>query len=283
MDNFIFRKKSEIVTKGRKRKRDESSWLKNVNRMKRNEGLEYVSSSGKLVPEKQLEYVESCCTKKCHSYIQESEQVESFSQFYKCGNYNSQNLILSGLMKRLTFSATNKMTRWEYSFHSLFQKRIVCQQFLCNVFQIKQGRFTTIKKKLSNHESCNDKRGRHGNNSIRLTEDVKQLIQEHCNSIPHSELHYRREETSLKYFENSELNLKKLYFLFLDYYAAITGNKNPPIDENTYGQYFNYNVNFTFSKPRTDVCNTCFEFEQGRLQMSDEITDHKKRVNDYKE
>lgn len=49
-------------------------------------------------------------------------------------------------MKKFNFSATNKMIRWEYSFHSLFQRRIVCRQFLCNVFQIKKGRFATIKK-----------------------------------------------------------------------------------------------------------------------------------------
>lgn len=71
--------------------------------------------------------------------------------------------------------------------------------------------------------------------------------------------------------------------MFLDYYASVTGNKNPRITESTYYKYFNQNINFTFSKPRTDVCNTCFEFEQSRLQISDDIENHKTRVTDHKQ
>jgi len=70
-----------------------------------------------------------------------------------------------------------------------------------------------------------DVRGRNIH-SIRLSNEVKQIICEHCHSIPHSESHYSREKSKLKYFD-SDLSLTTLYKLFLEYYTKKTGNENP--------------------------------------------------------
>lgn len=53
---------------------------------------------------------------------------------------------------------------------------------------------------------------------IRLTDNVKQSIREHC-LIPHSQSHYDLEDSRLLYFENPELTLSQLYLLFVEYYT----------------------------------------------------------------
>lgn len=53
------------------------------------------------------------------------------------------------------------------------------------------------------------------------------------------------------------------------------------IKESTYSKYFNYNLNFSFSKPRSDVCDSCFQFTNFK-ESSDDFNQHKKSVEDYK-
>lgn len=83
----------------------------------------------------------------------------------------------------------------------------------------------------------------------------------HCQSLPHSESHYSREDAKLMYFNDSSITLTSLYKMFLDYHAAVTHTTMIPIGESAYSKYFTRHVNFTFSLPRSDVCNLCFEYE----------------------
>ena len=71
---------------------------------------------------------------------------------------------------------------------------------------IGQGRFTSIQKKLNANQSLHDLRGKHDKHVVRLTDNVKTLIRQHCDSIPHSESHYTREDSELNYFDNPDLN-----------------------------------------------------------------------------
>lgn len=60
---------------------------------------------------------------------------------------------------------------------------------------------------------------------VQLTEDLKRMIIEHCESIPHRSSHYKRKSSNLKYFENPSLNLTQLYKLFGEYYSEKIGAK----------------------------------------------------------
>ena len=104
-------------------------------------------------------------------------------------------------------------------------------------------------KKRLKYESLRDNRGRRSSEcSVRMTDEIKKVIQEHCSSIPHSESHYKRADSSVTYFDNSDLTLTKLYSLFEEYYTEKTGNLNIRLSELTYSKYFNHNLNFAFSK-----------------------------------
>ena len=125
-----------------------------------------------------------------------------------------------------------------------------------------------------------DKRGSHGNQKLKLIEEVKQLIHNRCASLPHTETHYSSKQTKLHHFENPELTLTRLYESFVDFYKTETGNYTIPIEQNTYSEYFNHYVNFTFKVPRTDVCNLCYENEDFP-EKNQEFLEHIKSVDDY--
>lgn len=245
------------------------------------QGEEYVSTSKKLIPAKTFNSVSSCCSKKCFERIDVGDQLNCFESFWKSAkDYKSQNFILSMLMTRNVQKENSErtLTRWNYMFHCNSENVMVCQKFLLNLLHLKIGRFTTIQKKLLNNESLEDNRGKHDSHQG-LSNDLKQMIHDHCKLIPHSNSHYGSEKSNLLYFDNSELNISEMYKLFIAYYTAETGDIKPPITLSTYSKYFNHNLNFSFSKPRTDVCDFCFE-NRNNVE-SEEYRNHKQNVNDY--
>ena len=250
------------------------------------QGREYVSRSGKIVCAKEFTNVNSCCPKKCCEKIEISQQKEFFDVFWKStGEYATQNCILTGMMIMKTPKSleekTNDVTCWEYFFHHKTINLSVCRGFLCSLLKIDKSRFAITQKKIKNNECLRDNRGKQSSkSSVRLTDEIKKLIQEHCSSIPHSESHYKRADSSLKYFDNSDLTLTKLYSLFVEYYTEKTGNLNFPLSESTYSKYFNHNLNFAFSKPRTDVCNFCFEHKNDISNGN--LIKHKETVEEHR-
>ena len=175
-------------------------------------------------------------------------------------------------------STPRKIVLWDYFFQTQKERISVCQNFLCKVLDIGRKRIRVLQSKIGKNESLADNRGRHENHVIRLTDEVKNLIEEHCLSIPHSESHYRREKSSLQYFDNPDLNLTTLYQLFLEFYAMKTGKTEIPLTRTTYEKYFQYNQNFAFSKPRTDVCDFCFE---NKDNQDLKVQEHKLDVTKY--
>ena len=160
--------------------------------------------------------------------------------------------MISALMKRKppTEETQVNFISWEYFFHFGSIGVTVCQKFLCTLLNIKKGRFASIQKKLLNNKSLQDNRGTRNNRIVRLTDELKKMINEHCLLIPHSESHYSRECTKLLYFDHSDLTMCKLYDLFIEYHTVKTGDSNPPLKKSTYFKYFNHNLNSV----RVQVC-----------------------------
>lgn len=246
-----------------------------------------MSKSGKKVCKKTFAPVSVCCSKKCCSNISESQQKEGFDLFWTNGDYGMQNMMLASMMTRKdTTNKTSDKPRilWFYTFRCQSGFYDVCRQFLCNLLQVDKSKFETIRLKLLNGESLTDKRGQHGNHRVKLTENVKKMIHEHCYSIPHSQSHYEHEKSNLLYFENPDLNMTKMYKLFVQYYTDQTGDTNAPIEESYYCKYFNHNVGFSFSTPRTDVCDYCLMAEKNsEMKNSEEFKRHKELFELYKE
>lgn len=105
----------------------------------------------------------------------------------------------------------------------------VCKTFFCKLFGIGKRRIETVQQKLLFNSTLHDNRGKHKNHAVKLNDNVKTLIHLHAKSIPHSQSHYTREDSSLNYFNSPDLNFTKLYNLFLDYYTSVTGDQEIPL------------------------------------------------------
>ena len=155
-------------------------------------------------------------------------------KFWDSGKYEVQNTMLENMIERNNSTKEYKRLPWNYYCRHNGTTIMVCQKFICNVFGIGAKRIKTVQKKIKSGETMEDKRGRHMNQKVKLTDDLKTLIQVHCKSIPHSESHYSRENSKLNYFYDISLTLSELYLLFLDFYTAVTRNESIPIDKTTY-------------------------------------------------
>lgn len=75
-------------------------------------------------------------------------------------------------------------------------------------------------------------------------------VKSHISSFPHYECHYSREKTARKYL-GTELNIEKMYQLYLDYCKENIANKNW-----VYRDVFNKRFNVSSKPPEVDTCNT---------------------------
>ena len=81
----------------------------------------------------------------------------------------------------------------------------------------------------------------------KLSDDMKTLIKEHIKSFPIVESHYTTEQSS-RTFLGSNLNLTKMYELFLEKYIS---TENLP-KKCSYNKVFMKNFNLGFHKPKKD-------------------------------
>ena len=235
------------------------------------QGEEYVSiRTEQTVGAKTFQNITSCCPKKCFSKVDTEHQKNLHKRFWEIGDYAAQNVFLSTVMK--------KMVKWIYLLPHQFERNeefVVCQQFLLNIFSIGRARLRTVQEKVKNNQTIYDNRGKH-THFAKLTRDLKRIIYQHCESLSHKTSHYTNSQ--LKYFKDSSLTLKSLYKLFLDFYKAKTGDNEIPLAENTYFDYFNHFVDFSFEIPRTDCCNECYENEKLGKQNEPAAQKHKQQV-----
>lgn len=247
------------------------------------QGQSYVSQSGETVPRKEFKSVESCCSKECFRQIETTRQQELHEAFWKTGDYLAQNVLISSMMTRKSSAPSKaaaagkcvqRRTLWTYTFHSEFGNTVVCQKFLLNCLNIEHKRIETVQRKLKTGQTLKDNRGRHENHFIVLTEEVKALIHRHCNLIQHSVSHYTPGST------HPELTLIKLYESFLNFYATVKGKSITRMDISTYSKYFNHNVNFSCTQPRTGVCNYCL-LNKDIAESKEEYLQHISDVEKY--
>ncbi|XP_033218330.1 uncharacterized protein LOC117173797 [Belonocnema kinseyi] len=247
-------------------------------------GKEYVSTSKKLVSERHFVPVQNCCKQKCFLKISTFAQSKFHDQFWNLGDYNKQNFFLSALMKcknplRVNATEVPCLILWTYYFSTDQKNVAACKQFLSKILNMGKGRLECVQKKILARESLDNKRDKHEHQCVKLTDDVKELIKVHCLSMPHHQSHYSRESTSLNYIINPEINLHKMYEEFLEFYVTTTGSELA-FHENTYSNFFNHYINFSFKLPRTDVCNAFYLSSLQAIQSAG-IANHKKNVQEY--
>ena len=186
----------------RKRKRNEENWKKKKAKVRRNLGLQYVSSkTNKIVPAKQKGEGCNCVTKSensnmkwCAYHMLTCDEKDSlFSEFYNIGDYNLQNsYIFSHIIRRECDRIyegkrnVSEVSRRKYSFtyyvkNSEGMSIRVCAKAFCDIFGISKRRLSTArgdrkavvdKNTDIDHDEGSDDKNESDNNEP----NVKQII-----------------------------------------------------------------------------------------------------------
>lgn len=234
-------------------------------KIKRQKGEEFVNRSGKTIMEKKFIFVTQCCNEKCCDIFSREHQEEIFSSFYRKGK-ELQDSSLSKCMTRTELKTQTiqpkKMCNhtWKYSLEIGGLKVKVCLSFLKKLLQVTPKRIRIIQEKVLNDKDFTEQRGHHANRPHKLKSNVFDLMRTHLESIPHRLSHYSGNKTSLKYFDNPELNIKTLYTMFQEYYKSITKESL----KMGYPHYFKnfkskFGGEFSVIRPKSDVCDFCTE------------------------
>ncbi len=96
---------------------------------------------------------------------------------------------------------------------------------------------------------------------------------------------YNNERSKKRYFDDPELNIKKIYKLFLNYYEN-EYKIRLTFSYETFYKYFNKYCNYAFRTPRIDRCDYCVEFENKENKSDkdlEEYRNHEIKVSLYRE
>ena len=226
-------------------------------------GLQYKKGNGEIVPGKNFKKVTQCCLKKCCEQFSENLQSQEFKTFY---NFSDKSLADAYVAKSMTNLVRKsslvdpkkpRVNIWKYELVVFGKRFTVCKNFLIALYQISKKRIETVQAKLKKGGDCRDKRGNHSNRPHKFSYNVRVLMKEHLALIPSRKSHYST-RTNLNYFENPELNVKKLFELFQNYYERQT-NTPLKMGYHSYFKIFRTEFSYGFRRPKTDVCNFCTE------------------------
>lgn len=223
--------------------RDIDEWKDNKRKRLREEGKSYVGRNGLEVPAKNFLYVDVCCPKMCYKELIESIQLALFNEFYRTKkNKQVQDLFICSCMSKVPrqvavcdVNRRQRPNQWAYSLTVGHKKISICQKFLRKLFQLSEKRIRVIQTRILN-EDCTmlEKRGKHANRPHRLSERTLELFIEHLHHLPKRDFSVSTKQNSA----SSDLNKKKLYVLFQQYYLRTTETELK-MTYSTYNQLFN--------------------------------------------
>ncbi|CAG9860870.1 unnamed protein product [Phyllotreta striolata] len=273
----------------RKRKNNTSEWACNIRKARFDRGLDYISSRKKAVPAREIKNTKDCiqkCLFKCSRKISDDQRKEIFKNYYLLSAAEKKNYILHttevDVPWRRRKGKNNENSKKSRTFRFYFElnghKIQVCKAFYTGTLCISQKPIYTVhgNKTLTNtlRES---KQGKH-QKRVTSPED-SDFVKLHINMIPRVESHYCRKKSNKEYFE-SEMSIKKLYELYLEY---AKDHEKTPVSFCVYRKIFCNSFNIAFHKPRKDRCDTCEEMKVKKQENTVDEKSERMHINHMKE
>lgn len=134
-----------------KRKCDPLNWKKNVKKMKRQSGQEYINTAGKKVPKRELKNSCTNCTLKCGNHIPEDERMKIFEYFWMLTDAEKSSFYANHIKELPCKSGKKTSRRKFFREYSLPSKGIcyrVCAVFFLNTLDISIKRIQSYFKGL---------------------------------------------------------------------------------------------------------------------------------------
>lgn len=264
--------------KGRKRKRNESLWIKNINKKLRNTGQAYNSSSKSGRSYEKRVMKQPCgekCKLKCTTKITETERQRIFSDYWSLGDIERQRDFIKSSMTTIVpkyrYIKEGSIRQPNNAFHfSIAGKTIrVCKIFFKATLGINDRPIRTVLSKQTYFTSgmiSEDQRGKHKNHHT-VSPDIKQDIHNHIDSIPKVDSHYTRSHSCKQYIDGS----KTLADLHRDYTLQCQKYNKPFGNYFMYHRIFNEEYNLSFFSPKKDQCDVCIAFDNANQEEKQKI------------
>ncbi|CAG9767658.1 unnamed protein product [Ceutorhynchus assimilis] len=272
--------------KCRKRLRNENEWNKNKIKRLRNSGKEYISSakSKRVVSAKQVK--ESCgekCQHQCSKKFDREQRLQLFNAYYSLENIDRKRDFLSKHMELITpkyryvRAASNRRLNFAFYFRTSDGKKLrVCKKFFKNTLDINDRTVLTVRDKtLPSGVVSADGRGKHKNHK-KISDNLKNDVRNHIQSIPRIESHYLRAQTSREFIDGR----KTIADLYRDYKLACEAEGKATVNYHMYADIFNTEFNISFFIPKKDQCSLCFQYntadEEGKENLKLQYDEHLK-------
>ncbi|KAF6210307.1 hypothetical protein GE061_013411 [Apolygus lucorum] len=153
----------------------------------------------------------------------------------------------------------------------------VCRKAFASLHGISVKRVELLAK-LSNSGktlSPTENRGKHHNRPRAIPSALTELVAYHIEGFPKEQSHYSRSDNSCKHYLSADLNVTKMYELFLEKYKD--NQEAQRIKYDFYYRFFKANFNYGFGSPRTDTCQTC-DSMQNELKNPDLVESRKNEL-----
>lgn len=232
-----------------------------IAKKRRNEGLEYTSSTTKKIVKgkKMGPPCAETCNFKCQTKIGPRERQQLFDSYWKLGNLDKQRHFLLKCMEKIApavrFTNKNNPRLLNNSFNFFIgdEKKRVCKRFFMNTLGISDRPIRTVLKKTNEMGFLEpEKRGKHDKH-YQVDGRIKQSVRDFINGIPRMESHYLRAQTSREYIEGG----RSLADLHRDYKKQQDEKGESHANLVMFSKLFNEEFNISFFSPKKDLCNLC--------------------------
>lgn len=251
------------------------TWKNNIRKKLCQAGKEYISTRGKQIKAKTIVNKKDClngCKFKCGKNIGGNARKQLFKYYYEL-NQNEKYVFLKQVTekyvkgRKTTEGASRRAYSYKYFFKVQEEKIQVCKKFFLGTLNISQKPIYTVHS-VGCDVKKKDMRGKTG--TRKLSNEKKQVVIDHINKFNVVESHYCRHNSQKKYLEAS-LTIPKMYDLYLKF--CTENSIENPVKLSMYRHIFCTNFNYSFHKPKKDVCETCSTYylkkKENRLSDSE--------------
>lgn len=254
----------------------------------RNSGQEYKSTSKtqKMMPARKIG--PPCglkCRLKCPQKVSEEVREKIFRSYWNMKSLQRQRDFIARSLNivepRYQYRKPDSNRKPKHSFNfDVENSRIrVCKIFFKNTLGINDRPIRTVIDKIdTNGFLQQENRGKH-KKQVKVSDDSKQRVKEHINSIPRIESHYLRKQTTREYIDGG----KNLTDLYKDYKSDCIKNNLPFVQKHTYRKIFKNDFNISFFVPKKDQCDLCTSYKIAEESVKKEIEENYTRHIQEKE
>lgn len=253
----------------KKRQKHVSLWKCNVNKKLRQSGNEYTNWKNQPMAARQMKAgCKHTCFFLCTKNFTENDRQKTFDNFWNLTDDDKIKFFLK-FVKRVTVKrrrVSSEIKKYSYRFFLQVNEHIVrvCRLFFLNTLNVSKRRIYYCFENLSDKETGCPRAMKRGKNVKRVTPPEKlNEVRNHIKSFAVVDSHYCRANTQKQYLE-AHLNLSKMYQLYLE-------DTNQPVTLAVYRNVFNNEFNISFFKPKKDLCDKCFLFNQKTAPSHEEI------------